>query len=86
MVLQARPHQHRTDGQERLTQTACHASFLEAKDTVDCMGSEGVLLAYVQLAIHKYSQVFSDRALLNLFIPQLVLVEEVASLNLMRFS
>jgi len=60
--------------------------FSCSKDTVDCLGCKGILLAHVQLAIHQYSQVLFDRAVLNLFIPQLVLVEEIALLNLMRFS
>ena len=46
---------------------------------VGLLGCEGMLLTHVQLAIHQYPQVFFDRATLNPFIPQLVLVVRVAS-------
>ena len=58
--------------------------------------AEGTLLAHVQFAIHKYSQVLFSRAVLNPFILQLVLIVGFATsqlktlhldlLNLMRFT
>jgi len=42
------------------------------------LGCEGTVLAHVQLPIHEYSQGLFGRAVLHLYIPQLVLVVEVA--------
>jgi len=43
------------------------------------LGCESMLLAYILLTIHKYSQVFVGRAVFSPFISQLVLVVDVAS-------
>jgi len=73
-VLQVRPLQYRAEGQDHLPSPADHASFDADQDMVGFLGWESTLLAHVQLAIHQYLQVFWDRPMLSLFIPQHVLV------------
>ena len=73
-VLQVRPLQYRAEGQDHLPAPADHASFDADQDMVGFLGWESTLLAHVQLAIHQYLQVFWDRPMLSLFIPQHVLV------------
>ena len=67
-----RPHQHKVEGQDHLPQPAGHAA---AQDMVGFLGCEDTLLAHVQLPI--YQGLFS-RAVLNPFIPWLLLVTRVA--------
>ena len=45
---------------------------------VGFLGYEGTFLAHVQIAIHQYPQVLFSRAVLNPYIPQLVLIVGVA--------
>ena len=78
-----RPHQWRVEGQDH---PAGHAAFDAAQDTVGFLGCEVTLLAYVQLPIHQYPQVLFSRAALNPFIPQLVLVMGVASIQLQALA
>ena len=70
--------QQRVEGLDHLPQLAGHISFDTAQDTVGFLGWEGTLLAHVQLPIHQYLQAFFKRAVLSPFIPQLVLLVDVA--------
>jgi len=86
----------RAEGQNQLPQPASHAAFDAAQDTVGLLGCERTLLAHVKLFIHQYPQVLLDRATLNTFISQSVLLQEVSPtqmrtlylglLKLMRFT
>jgi len=69
-----RLHQCRVEGQDHLPCPADHASFDAAQDSVVFLGCKGKLLAHIQLPIHQYPQVIFVRAVLNSFIPQLVLI------------
>ena len=69
-----RPPQHTAEGQDHLPRPAGHASFGAAQGTVGLLGCEGTLLAHVQLDIHQNLQVLFSRAVLNHFIPWLVLL------------
>ncbi|KAK4815374.1 hypothetical protein QYF61_001362 [Mycteria americana] len=80
-VLQVRSHQTRVEGQNPLPRPAGHASFDAAQDTVGFLGCECTLPAHVQLFIHQYPQVLLGRAALNPFIPQPVLIPEVAQIH-----
>jgi len=80
-VLQVRPHQCRAEGKDHLPQCAGHTTFYAAQDTVGFLGCEDTLVPHVQLPNSQYSQLpaLFGRAVLNPFIPQLVLVMGVAS-------
>ncbi|KAK4830254.1 hypothetical protein QYF61_009321 [Mycteria americana] len=77
-VLQVGSYQSRVEGQNHLPQPAGHTSFDAAQDTVGLLGCKRTLLAHVQLFIHQYPQVLLCKADLNPFIPQPVLISEVA--------
>jgi len=79
-LLQVRPHQSRVEGQDHLSPPAGHASFNVAQYTVGFLGCKATLLAHVQLPIHQYPQVIFSRAMLNPFIPQVVLVADVTEI------
>ena len=81
-----RPHQSRAEGQDHLPHPAGHASFDAAQDTVVFLGCKGTLLAHAQLAIRPYPQVLSMRAVLNTFIPHLVLVVEAVATQLVAIA
>jgi len=49
---------------------------------VGLLGCECTLVAHVQLFMHQYPQVFLGRAALNPFIPQPILIPEVALIQL----
>ena len=85
-VLQVRPQQGTAEGQDHLPRPAVHASFGAAQGMVGFLGCEGTLLAHVQLAIHKYPQVFLGRAVLKTFIPKLVLIVGAEASQLQDFS
>jgi len=85
-VLQVRPHQNRVEGQDHLLCPAGHTSFDAAQGTVRFLGCKGKLLVHVQLPIHQHFHILFSRAVLNLFIPQLVLVVEVATLHLVLLN
>ena len=76
--LQVGSHQSGAEGQNHLPEPTGHASLDAAQDTVGLLGCERTLVAHVQLFIHQYPQVFVGRAALNPFIPQPVLIAEVA--------
>ena len=80
-VLQVRPHQCRVVGQDHLPRPAGHAALNAAQHTVGFLGCKETVLAHVQLPTHQHPQVFFGRAVLNPFIPQLVLVAGVASIQ-----
>ena len=58
-----------------------HAALAVAQDMVGFLGCKGTLLAHVQLLIHQYPQVFFSRAVLNPYIPRLVLIVGVATMQ-----
>lgn len=78
-VLQVRPHQHRVEGQDHLPHPAGHISFDADQYTVGFLGYDSTLLAPIQLAIHMYYQVIFSRDVLHPYIPQLVLIVDVAT-------
>ena len=85
-ALYMRPHQHRVEVQDRLPYPAGHASFDAVQDTVGFLVCKDTLLAHVQLSITHYPQVFFSRAVLNPFISQLILVVEVASMQVQNLA
>ncbi|KAK4825882.1 hypothetical protein QYF61_003156 [Mycteria americana] len=76
-VLQVESHQSRVEGQNHLPRPAGHASFDADQDTVGLPGCKRTLLAHVQLFIHQYPQGLLQRAALNPFIPQPILIPRV---------
>jgi len=76
--LQVRSHQSRVEEQNHLPRPAGHASLDAAQDTIGFLGCEHTLLDPVQLFIHWHPQVLLSKAALNPFIPQPVLIMEVA--------
>ena len=80
-VFQVRPHQCRVEGQDHLPRPSDHSSFDAAQDTVGFLDCKGTLRVHVQLAIHQYPQVLFSRAVLNTYIPQLVLIAAAAMIQ-----
>jgi len=80
-TLQMKSHQHRVEGQDHLPCPADHTSFETTQDMVGFLGCKGILLAQVQFAIHQYHQVLLMWAVLYPYIPQLVLILEVAMIQ-----
>ena len=77
-VLQVSSHQHRAEGQDHLPRPAGHTSFDSTQYMVGFLGCEGTLLAYVQLAINQYTQVFFLLLELKLPLPKLLFIARSA--------
>ena len=77
-------HQSRAEGQNPLPWTAGHTAFDAAQDTIGLQVCEWTLVAHDQLFIHQYPQVLLDRAALNPFVPQPVMIPEVAPTQVCR--
>ena len=77
-VLQVRPHHHRVERQDHFPLFASYDSFGATQNTVGFLGCKSTLLAHVKLAYPPLLQVLFSRAMLNPFIPQLVLIVGVA--------
>jgi len=75
--LQVQSVQCRIEGQNHLPRPAGHSSSGAAQHTVFILGHESTLVAYVQHAIHLYLQVLYGRAVLNPFVPELILIAGV---------
>lgn len=61
-------------------------AFDEAQGRVDILDCEGTVLAHVQLAIYEYPQLFFGRAVLNPFFIQLILVVDIALIQVQDFA
>ena len=83
-VVQVESHQRGVEWQNPLPCPARHASFDAVQDTVGFLGCKCTLLSHAQFFIHQYRKVLLDRAALNLFIPQSVLILGTA-LGLVEF-
>jgi len=64
--------------QNPLPHPAAHASLDVAQDTSGLLGCQCTLLDHIELLIHQHPQVLLNRASLNPFIPQPVLIAGVA--------
>jgi len=71
-------HQSRAEGQNPLPRPAGHTPFDAAQGMVGLLGCKRTLPAHVQLFIYHCPQVLLVRAALKSFIPQPVLILEVA--------
>ena len=78
-----RSHQHRAEGHSHLHRPSGHASFDAAQDMVGFLGCKHTLPAHAHLPTHQYPHVLFGRALLYLYILQLIVevvsVVEVAT-------
>jgi len=72
-------HQSGAEGQNPLPRPAAHAAGDAAQGMVGLLGCQRILLGHVELLANQHSQVLLGRAALNPFIPQPVLILEVAA-------